>query len=99
MANFLIIFIGIISSIKGYKYFLEQSPSSWAATDFMINYDRGFVRRGLIGTILKPIVRNFPEVNINLVPYGFTLLSIWLIVYLICRQPSLKNSFNKTYLS
>ena len=96
MANFFIIFIGIISSIKGYKYFLEQSPSSWAATDFMINYDRGFVRRGLIGTILKPIVRNFPEVNINLVPYGFTLLSIWLIVYLICRQPSLKNSFNKT---
>ena len=61
----------------------------------MISYESGPIRRGLTGAILKRVLEIYPELNINLVIFIFTLLAIWLIVYLICIQASIKNSYSK----
>ena len=96
MANFLVILLAILSSIKGYKLYLAKGLNSWQATEFMISYDSGFIRRGLIGTIFKPFLTNIPEININLITLIFSLFAIWLLVYIISLQASLKNTLNKT---
>lgn len=95
MANFFLICIGFLSTLRGYKFFLSLTPNSWQSTDWMISYETGPVRRGLSGTILKIFLQNFPEIDINIITFILTLLAIWLIVYLICIQRSLKNTFAK----
>ncbi|MDR3340720.1 MAG: hypothetical protein LBT25_11645 [Candidatus Symbiothrix sp.] len=54
-------FIFIITILIGFLYqFFEPSPyKSWGVSDFLINYQGGFVRRGLLGEILFFLTRHF----------------------------------------
>ena len=59
---FVLIFIVSISQLlKFYSFYIEYSE--WQYTDWLINYQGGFIRRGLIGEILFKIYHTF---NIDL---------------------------------
>jgi len=60
-----LIYIFVFSIIRGYE------KESWNITEFLINYQGGFVRRGLLGEILLNI-------------YNFSGLSPYVLILLLC---------------
>jgi len=60
-----LIYVFVYSIIKGFE------KESWEITEFLINYQGGFVRRGLLGEILLNI-------------YNFSGLNPYIIILLLC---------------
>ena len=59
---FILIFtVSISQLVKFYSFYIEYSE--WQYSDWLINYQGGFIRRGLVGEILFKIYRIF---NIDL---------------------------------
>jgi hypothetical protein len=58
-----ILFVGSLLSRLAKQLFSTYSYEDWQISEFLINYQDGFVRRGLIGEILFFFVKNF---NINI---------------------------------
>jgi hypothetical protein len=72
-------FVGIYSLSFG--FFMARSPGPYLAGDWLINYSGGFVRRGLIGTVLLALNRA------THIPLGWTVYAIQaaaLLVFLGC---------------
>ena len=64
--------------IRNSIIFLQHSSESYALTEYLVNYEGGFVRRGLLGQILFYIHENiFFQVN-----YIVLLLCIFLYLYI-----------------
>ncbi len=92
--NFLIIVIVacfVFVSIKFYFYYDEYSV--WQYSDWLINYQGGFVRRGLIGEILFNIYK-FSSISLNNIILTFVIsLYFFLSFFLIKSIKYLKNSY------
>lgn len=56
-----------------------QQASSWQVTDFMVNYQGGFVRRGLLGSLLLWINQNWTSIGPDKISLGQTIASLWAI--------------------
>ncbi len=70
---FLIILICVSQIVKFYSYYQEYS--AWQYSDWLINYQGGFVRRGFIGEILFKI---YSLTNISL-----DLIVLFLVIFII----------------
>ena len=81
--------------IKFYSFFLEYS--AWQYSDWVINYQGGFVRRGLIGEILyqihKLLLIDLDFIVLTLVSFLILLISILLIKSLNFLSNSYINNF------
>ena len=79
---FKIIFLllpALVSSIRSFRYFRIIDSNSWQTTDWLINYETGFLRRGLSGTLLNKLSSVFGPLDINMFCLFITLLCIWII--------------------
>jgi hypothetical protein len=73
---FIIFFIGLIFNfIKGILF--PYTYSSWQISEFMINYQGGFVRRGLLGEVLYYFAKNY---NIDII---LTIKALCAILYIL----------------
>ena len=88
---FLIILICVSQIIKFYSYYQEYS--AWQYSDWLINYQGGFVRRGLIGEILFKIY-SFTYIRLDylVLILLYLLFSISSLV-LVKSVKYIKNSF------
>ena len=59
----LIIVVSLSQLFKFYSFFSEYSE--WQYSDWLINYQGGFIRRGLIGEILFQIYSNL-DINLDI---------------------------------
>ncbi len=86
----LIISICVSQVIKFYTYYQEYS--AWQYSDWVINYQGGFIRRGFIGEILFNLY-SLTKINLDLIVLFFvTSVIISISYFLIKSQNFLKNS-------
>jgi len=92
--NFLFSLIGIFfvfTTVKFYSFYVEYS--SWQYSDWLINYQGGFVRRGLIGEILFQI-HKILSIDLDLLIFFFVIfLYLVLSIILIQSLKYLSNSY------
>ena len=69
--KFYLIFVFITSIVFLYNKFLY--PTDWTTSEWLINYQGGFVRRGLSGEFFFQIYKIF-EVNIRYIVFYFNLI-------------------------
>ena len=75
--------------------FLSQKflyPSDWTTSEWLINYQGGFVRRGFIGEIIYKI-HEFSDLNLRYLVFYFEIFLLAIFFILIY------NFFKKTYLN
>ena len=75
--------------------FLSQKflyPSDWTTSEWLINYQGGFVRRGFIGEIVYKI-HEFSDLNLRYLVFYFEIFLLAIFFILIY------NFFKKTYLN
>ena len=66
-----------------YYFWSDKSMTNWAATDYLINYQGGFVRRGMFGEILYQLRLNFGVDILSLLTVmsiSFYLLLLYLLI-------------------
>ena len=83
---FLIVFCLIFITIKFYSYYIEYSE--WQYSDWLINYQGGLIRRGLIGEIL------FKFHQLTLIPLDILIFIFVIFLYFfiyLCLIKSLKH--------
>lgn len=86
----LIISICVSQVVKFYTYYQEYS--AWQYSDWVINYQGGFIRRGFIGEILFNLY-SLTKINLDLIVLFFvTSVIISISYFLIKSQNFLKNS-------
>ncbi|MEO0946469.1 MAG: hypothetical protein AAFY06_16880 [Pseudomonadota bacterium] len=62
-----------------------ERTGTWTATHWLFSYEHGFVKRGLVGTLLSPV---FDTITIQTVTYlylGFVVLAAGMLGFLIWR--------------
>lgn len=64
--------------------FLHMSYQSWEISEWLINYEGGFVRRGLIGQLLWSMEQWFPH-DIRVAIMGISLVASALFLYVLLR--------------
>ncbi len=84
-----VIFIFFASITILYHKFLY--PSDWTTSEWLINYQGGFVRRGLIGQIIVSI-NNFTNLNPRYLVYIFEVILLAFYYYLIIKFIRIKFS-------
>ena len=67
----LLIVVFIFQISKFYSYYSEYSD--WQYADWLINYQGGFIRRGLIGELLFKI-HNYLSINLDILVFYFVVL-------------------------
>ena len=95
LIKILIIFFGIFTIIKLLDHTL--SKDAWQYGEWLINYQNGFVRRGLVGELILIFSKLF---NNNIQISFFIILSIIVVFYYLATYSFIKNiKFNFiTYL-
>ncbi|MBN2802545.1 MAG: hypothetical protein JXR91_05590 [Deltaproteobacteria bacterium] len=81
----------LIGIYRGYNV-----PFVYAKTHWFLTYDFGFIKRGLIGTLIKPILINKNPVQINAIMYTFSVLTevfaffsiLWFSKKVISKNPA-----------
>jgi hypothetical protein len=68
---------------KFYTFYKEYSD--WQYADWLINYQGGFIRRGLIGELLFKI-HNILSVNLDILVYSFVILLYSFLLILLIRS-------------
>ena len=69
--------------IKFYTFYLEYSP--WQYVDWVINYQGGFVRRGLVGELLYKI-HQFSSVGLDIIILIFVTFVISSVSFLLIKS-------------
>ena len=74
LKNFFIglLVVAFIFQISKFYTFYEEY-SDWQYADWLINYQGGFIRRGLIGELLFKI-HNILSVNLDILVFSFVIL-------------------------
>ena len=84
-----IFFIFIIFSIYSYSHIFSHNLfSNYSYSELFINYQAGFVRRGLLGELFWQIYENFkldPKIFFGLIFYSLYLFQIYFL-YVICKS-------------
>jgi len=79
----LILIVFIFQIIKFYSYYIEQS--SWQYADWLINYQGGFVRRGLIGEIFF-IFYKILFINLDILIFTFVIFLYAVFSYFLVKS-------------
>ena len=58
-------------------------PESWQMTEMLINFQSGFIRRGLTGEIFYQLA---PYINVQLAVYIFCFACVLFLFYLIIKE-------------
>ena len=83
------LFCFILGSIFFRDIYHGYSKQSWNITEFLINYEGGFVRRGLLGQIILNIYHYagiYPYYSILFISITAYLVLIWFFVRSFMRQ-------------
>lgn len=63
----------------------DKAMTSWATTDYLVNYHGGFVRRGMFGEILYQLRLNFGIDTLTLLTI-LTVVCFVILVYLFVKS-------------
>ena len=80
--KFYLIFIFLFSVLFLSQKFLY--PTDWTTSEWLINYQGGFVRRGLIGEVLINI-HNYSEITLRYLVFYFEILILLIFLFLIFK--------------
>ncbi len=80
--KFYIAFIAFVTILNSYIFFFKHDP--WAYGDWLINYQNGFVRRGLVGEVIYQISSHLP-VNIGVIVFLLHALLYGVMFYFSYR--------------
>ena len=77
------------SLLRGFR-----PPVSYAKAQWLISYDFGFIKRGLVGSLVKPIIQNKTPSEIELIIYTFSVLLLalffatvlWVMYFFVKKQ-------------
>ena len=75
---------------------VRLEAGTWQVSEILINYQGGFVRRGLIGEAIYHLQQNF-GINALLIAYIFSIISALVFFYLIIRD-TIKRKFSILFL-
>ena len=79
----IVVFVFLFQVVKFYSFYLEYSV--WEYAEWVINYQAGFVRRGLIGEILFRIYQ-LTSIHLDFVVLVFVILIIMFNSYFLIRS-------------
>ena len=79
----IVLAVFIFQVVKFYSFYLEYSV--WQYADWVINYQAGFVRRGLIGEILFRIYQ-LTSIDLDFLILAFVILIIMFSSYFLMRS-------------
>ena len=77
-----LIFIFLFSVLFLSQKFLH--PTDWTTSEWLINYQGGFVRRGLVGEVLLNI-HNFSDITLRYLVFYFEILILLIFLFLIFK--------------
>ena len=80
--KFYLVFIFLFSVLFLSQKFLY--PTDWTTSEWLINYQGGFVRRGLAGEILLNI-HNFSDISLRYLVFYFEILILLIFLFLIFK--------------
>ena len=80
--KFYLVFIFLFSVLFLSQKFLY--PTDWTTSEWLINYQGGFVRRGFAGEILLNI-HNFSDVSLRYLVFYFEILILLIFLFLIFK--------------
>ncbi|QNI60878.1 hypothetical protein [Synechococcus sp. TAK9802] len=90
----LLLLPAVVATVKGFLFVVRQGSGSWMATDWYISNEFGFVRRGLLGGLLRQASEQLGGLDINIFAFSITLLSL-----LIVSTVAVFNSRNLPYIN
>ena len=79
----IVVFVFLFQVVKFYSFYLEYSV--WEYAEWVINYQAGFVRRGLIGEILFRIYQ-LTSIDLDFLILAFVILIIMFSSYFLMRS-------------
>jgi hypothetical protein len=72
----------VLTVLKGLLTF----PHDWVVGHFLLNYSEGFVKRGLVGTLLRPLLAGRPAPEVRAVVGGVALAGLLALLALLARE-------------
>ena len=73
----------LLAAAEGYIYAKSLGPASWTATDWYISNEFGVTRRGLLGGALRVAATTFDWLDINLLGFLLTFITVFAITILL----------------
>lgn len=86
--QFIVLACFILAATKNIVEAFAYGHSSWSMSDLLVNYQGGFVRRGLLGQICY-LLGGFTGLPINVVAISISLLAFAFVVVYLCKTTKL----------
>lgn len=85
--SYLLMFVPYVVTILSHVFLdnVRRAAESWQVTEILINYQGGFVRRGLVGEIIYWLHCNC-GIDVMFQVYTFSILSVLIFFYLVIRD-------------
>ena len=90
----LLLLPAVVATVNGFLFVFRKGSDSWMATDWYISNEFGFVRRGLLGGLLRQVSEQLGGLNINIFAFSITSSSL-----LIVSAIAVFNSRNLLYVN
>ena len=75
----LLLLPAIVATVNGFLFAIRKGSDSWMATDWYISNEFGFVRRGLLGGLLRQVSGHMGAVDINIFAFSITILALLIV--------------------
>ena len=75
----LLLLPAIVATVNGFLFAIRKGSDSWMATDWYISNEFGFVRRGLLGGLLRQVSGHMGAVDINIFAFSITTLALLIV--------------------
>ena len=75
----LLLLPAVVATVNGFLFAFRKGSDSWMATDWYISNEFGFVRRGLLGGLLRQASKQLGGLNINIFAFSITLASLLIV--------------------
>ena len=75
----LLLLPAVVATVNGFLFAFRKGSDSWMATDWYISNEFGFVRRGLLGGLLRQASEQLGGLNINIFAFSITLSSLLIV--------------------
>ena len=79
----LLLLPAIAATVNGFLFAIRKGSESWMATDWYISNEFGFVRRGLLGGLLRQVSGRMGGVDINIFALSITIISLLIVSVII----------------
>jgi hypothetical protein len=74
-----------MASLRNFVQATTFGNQSWAMTDLLVNYEGGFVRRGLVGQF-SLLLGNLLSIPVNLVAIFITSIAFIYVTYIVITE-------------